>query len=107
MAEIGQGSHDPVIAPPGIFSGHSHDKIDKFPRYRRSARHFAKLRPIELLRNEPTIPGEYRLRLGDNSNFAESLTAETLADFRRAWISEDRSVANAAAAMRGGFYSQR
>jgi hypothetical protein len=81
MAQIGQGSHDPVIAPAANFSGHSHDKIDNFSRYRRSARRFAKLRAIELLRNEPTIPGEYRLRLGDNSNFAESLTAETLADF--------------------------
>jgi hypothetical protein len=81
MAKIGQCSDDPIIAPAGILSSHADDKVSHLPPEPRPSRIRPVLRTIELLSDEPAVPGEDRIRFGDARHFFQRLSAEASADF--------------------------
>src|SRR5688572_3749753 len=65
MAKIGQCSDDPVIPPPRVLSSHPDNELSHLSRDPRPPRIGAVLRTIELLSDEPSVPGEDRIRFGD------------------------------------------
>ena len=63
VTQVGHGAHDPVIAPPGIFLRHPHHQPLGFLVNSGTTPGFAKLRSVELVGDELSVPGQQRIRL--------------------------------------------
>jgi hypothetical protein len=63
VAKIGQGAHDPVIAPAGILPSHADNQLLDVVVYLRSANLSTCLGTIELLGHQFPVPTEDRVRL--------------------------------------------
>src|ERR1039457_1234949 len=81
MTEVGQGSHDPIVSPAGVLSGHTYDQGFGFTINGRSARIGSALGSVELAGDQPPVPGQDRVGPGDTSHLCQSPTAESLAHF--------------------------
>ena len=80
VTEIRQGTHDPVIAPTDILLSHSdnerfHLRIDSRPTGIASV-----FGSIELVRDQPAVPGQNGVGLGHTRYPGQSLAAESFAD---------------------------
>jgi hypothetical protein len=64
LAEVGQGSHDSIVPPAGVLSGHPSDQGLGFAVDGRSARVGSALGSVELAGNQPAVPGQNRVWLG-------------------------------------------
>jgi hypothetical protein len=72
VTEIGQRSHDPVISPTGILSGHADDEFHDYCRNGGTAGACAMPRSIELVGDEPTIPSKNRSGLATTATSASA-----------------------------------
>src|ERR1035438_2280874 len=79
MAEVGQGSYDPIVSPAGVLSGHTYDQGFGFTIDGRSARIGSALGSVELAGDQPPVPGQDRVGPGDTTHLRQSPTAESLA----------------------------
>jgi hypothetical protein len=70
-------AHDPVIAPPGIFLRHP---PLGFLANSGTTPGFAKLRSVELVGDELSIPDEQRSRLRDSRQFFQGFPSKPLGD---------------------------
>ena len=82
MAQICQCPDDPVIVPARILASHVNDQLGDITPDPRPLRIRPMLRTIELLSDEPAIPGENRIEFGDPRHFFQRFAAEPFADLR-------------------------
>ena len=87
VAEIGQGSDDAVVSPAGVLSGETYDERFQFGRDAGPARRSTQFGAVEFAGNQPPVPGEDGIGLGDTGDLLKCSAAESLADF-----SEGRSL---------------
>ena len=80
MAEIGQGTSDPIVSPAGVLLGHTDDERFHGRVDTRSSRIGTMLGAVELAGNEPAIPSQDGLWFGDQGHVRQIFPAETLAD---------------------------
>jgi len=80
VTQIGQGSDDAVISPAGVLSRHSHHQGFHFRSHGRAARILAMFGAIELLGDEPSIPGQDGVGFGDAGDPSECLASQALPD---------------------------
>src|SRR2546430_4638366 len=66
------GAHDPVIAPPGIFLRHPHHQPLGFLVNSGTTRGFAKLRSVELVGDELSVPGQQRIGFATAANSSKA-----------------------------------
>src|SRR5947208_16317073 len=83
VPEVGQGAHDPVVAPGAILPRHAHHQRLQFLVNRGTPWGLALLGAVKLLGHELTVPAKNRIGLDDLRDFLESLLAELLADARQ------------------------
>jgi hypothetical protein len=81
MTEIGQCAGDPIITPAGVFTCHPYNECFHIGRNTWAPGIRTLLRAIELLRNQPPVPGQNGGRFGRAGNLGQILTAEAFADF--------------------------
>src|ERR1035438_1826220 len=81
MAEVGQSSHDPIVSPARVLSGHTYDQGFGFTIDGRSARIGSALGSVELTGDQPPVPSQDRVGLGHTGHLRQSPTAESLAHF--------------------------
>jgi hypothetical protein len=80
VAQIGQSSGDPVIAPGLVLLGHANDQgLDVFDDWW-LAWASTPMRPIEFASDKPSVPPQDGVRQGGSSHFTESLAPQSLAD---------------------------
>src|SRR5262245_36616023 len=80
MTQIRQRSDDPVVAPTPVFAGKTdHHRFD-FRSCPRAARINAVPRPIELVCNQPPIPGEKGIRFCDACDVLQRFASESFRD---------------------------
>jgi hypothetical protein len=65
VTQIGQCADDPVIAPAGVLTSHPDDQLSNFAPDPRPPWIGAMLGTVELLSDEPAIPRENGVGLGD------------------------------------------
>ena len=63
VTQVGHGTHDPVIAPPGIFLRHLHDQTFDFFLHPRTTCSPAKSRSVKFVGHEFSLPAENRIRV--------------------------------------------
>ena len=80
VAKIGQGAHDPVIAPAAILPGHADNQLLDVVVYLRSANLSACLGPIELLGHQFPVPTEDRVRLCSIRHVLKRFPTEPVTD---------------------------
>ena len=80
VTQVGHGAHDPVIAPPGILLRHPHHQPLGFLVNSGTTRRFAKLRSVELVGDELSVPGQQRIRFRDSRQFFQGLPFEPVGD---------------------------
>jgi len=78
--QVGHGAHDPVIAPPGVFLRHPHHQPLGFLVNFGTTPGFAKLRSVELVGDELSVPGQQRIRLRDSRQFFQGFPSKPLGD---------------------------
>src|ERR1017187_9897572 len=78
MAEVGQGSHDPIVSPARVLSGHTYDQGFAFTLNGRSARIGSALGSVELAGDQPAVPGHDRIGLGDAGHVLQPLRPSLL-----------------------------
>src|SRR5215212_7245847 len=76
MAQVGQCSDDPVIAPAGILASHADDQLSHLTPDSRPPRIGAVLGTIELQSDEPAIPGEDGFGLSHPCDSLQRFAAE-------------------------------
>jgi len=81
VAEVGEGTGNPLIASAGVLLGHADDQRFDLRGDSRPSRIGAMFGTIELSGNQATVPAEDRIWLGDTSDLGEELPPEALADF--------------------------
>jgi len=81
MAEVGQASHDPIVSPAGVLSGHTYDQGFGFIIDGRSARIGSALGSVELAGDQLAVLGQDRVGLGDTGHLLKPPPAKSLADF--------------------------
>ena len=79
--EIGQGSNDAVVSPPGILSGEAHDEGFQFRCDAGPAWGGAELRAVKFAGNEPPVPGEDGIGFGHTGDLLKRIPTEPFADF--------------------------
>src|SRR2546430_7098696 len=67
-------------APPGIFLRHPHHQPLGFLVNSRTTPGFAKLRSVELVGDELSVPGQQRIRFRDSRQFFQGLPFEPVGD---------------------------
>ena len=77
VAEVGQRTSDPGVAPSGILDGHPHDQLDDRLRGHRSTRSSTGA-AVVLLRDESSIPAQDRVRGDDTSRMDQDPSPELL-----------------------------
>jgi hypothetical protein len=80
MAEIGQRSDDAVVSPTGVLSGEAENERLHFGRDGGPAWSSAAFGPVELVGNEPAVPGEDGIGFGDTGDLLERSATEPFAD---------------------------
>jgi hypothetical protein len=80
IAEIGQGTHDAVIAPRAVLSGHPHHQVFNLWVNSGTAGRWTGLGTITLRRSALAIPGEDCVWLGHCRNLFKRLSAQVLAN---------------------------
>jgi hypothetical protein len=80
MAQIGQCARDPVVAPTPVLACKPDYQCIEFRTDPRAAGTGAPPRPVELLRDQPAIPGENGIRLGNARDILQSFAAESFRD---------------------------
>src|SRR6184192_1738390 len=86
------GTHDPVIAPPGILLRHPHHQPLGFLVNSGTTRGFTKLRSVELVGDELSVPGQQRIRFRDSRQFFQGLPFEPVGDLsQRSFFASDNS----------------
>jgi len=78
--QVGHGAHDPVIAPPGVFLRHPHHQPLGFLVNFGTTPGFAKLRSVELVGDELSVPGQQRIRLRDSRQFFQGFPSKPVGD---------------------------
>ena len=92
VTQIGQSSDDAVISPAGVLSRHSHHQGFHFRSNRRAARILPMFGAIELLGDEPSIPGQDGVGFGDTGDRSECFSSQAFPDLGE-WRARDRSTA--------------
>src|SRR3984957_12008147 len=82
-SEIGQRSHDPVIAPAGVFARQPDHQILDFCGDAWPARRAALLGAVELLGDQFAIPAEDGVGVGDAGNLLQQLPTQAFANFSK------------------------
>jgi hypothetical protein len=83
MAQIGQSSSNPVIAPRPVLLGHTNDQVlDVFDDWR-PALASTRMRSIEFASDKPSVPPQDGVWHGGSGHLAERLAAESVADFAK------------------------
>src|ERR1035437_6598507 len=80
MPQIGQRPHNPIIAPGPILLGHANNQLLNFSVDPWPARGSPFLRPIELARDEPSVPCQDGVRKGGSRHLAECLATQSPAN---------------------------
>jgi len=78
IAEIGQRTHNPVVAPTGILPRHLDDQLLQFRFDRRPTRVAAEFGSIEFLRNQLPVPSQNGVRLGNAGDLCQRFAPEAL-----------------------------
>jgi hypothetical protein len=80
MSQIGERPDDPIIAPGPIFLGHADDQSFDLSVDPRSPRDSTGSRSLEFASDEPSVPPQDGVRLGDGRHFAQCLAAQSMAN---------------------------
>src|SRR6266850_2271372 len=80
VAQIGQGSHDAVIAPRAILLRHAHHQGLQLCRDLRASKRLALLGTIELLGHQLAVPREDRVGCDDAGDLRQRLLAQLLSN---------------------------
>src|ERR1035437_7662622 len=80
MPQIGQRSHNPIIAPGPILLGHANNQLLNFSVDPWPARGSPFQRAIELAGDEPSVPCQDGIRQGRIRHLAECLAAQSMAN---------------------------
>src|SRR5215831_5507794 len=80
IAQVREGSDDPVIAPGAVFPRHTYHQRFQFRVDRGTPYGLALLRAVAFLSSKSTVPGENRVRCDNRGDFLEGLLAQLLAD---------------------------
>ena len=80
ISEIGQGAHNPVIAPIPVLARHANDQLLDLSLDPRSARALTGLRAIEFAGNQLAVLGQDSVRAGHSCDLAEDLAAQAMTD---------------------------
>jgi len=72
VTQVGHGAHNPAIAPPGIFLCHPHHQPLGFLANSGTTPEFAKLRSVELVGDELSVPGQQRIRPRDSRHSSKA-----------------------------------
>jgi hypothetical protein len=80
IPEVGQCSHDPVIAPIMVLLGHADDQLLDLSTDPRPSGATAGFRAIEFAGNQLAVPGQNRIRPGHSRHLGEGLAAQSMAD---------------------------
>src|SRR5262249_14514569 len=83
VAEIGEGSHDAIVAPTAVLLGHADDQRFHLSAGSRASRIGAMLGSIEFASDQTTIPAENRFGLGNTGYIGEQLAGKPLANFSK------------------------
>jgi hypothetical protein len=79
IAQVGQGTHNAVIAPRTILAGHPHHEVFDLFRNARTANRFRGLGTIALPVRAYAVPGKNGVGLGNCRNLCQGLLAQLLA----------------------------
>jgi hypothetical protein len=79
VSQIGQGSHDAVIAPRAVLAGHPHHQVFDLFGDARTANGLGELGTLTLLGRACAVPGQDCIGLGHRRNLFQSLFAQLLA----------------------------
>jgi hypothetical protein len=80
IAEVRQRAHDPVVTPAGVLPGHAHNQGVDSGVDTRSAWIRAAFGSVELLCDQPSVPGEDGVGFGHVGYFFQSFAPESFAD---------------------------
>src|SRR3989442_15988950 len=83
VPEVGQGAHDPVVAPGAILLRHADDQRLQLLVNRGTPRGLALLGTVTFLRHELTVPSENGVGLDDLGDFLQGFLPQLLADLRQ------------------------
>src|SRR5262249_62175859 len=81
VAEVSEGTDNPIIAPTAVLLGHADDQRFALRGDSRPSRIGAMFGSIELPCNQATVPPEDRIWHGDTSDLGEELPPVALAEF--------------------------
>ena len=81
LAEIGQGTHNAIIAPGTVLLRYTHHQVLYLLVDHGATRSFTLLRAVKLLGHELPVPAKDRVRRDDRGHFFEGLLAELLTNF--------------------------
>src|SRR5262245_13422596 len=80
MAEVGQRANDPVVTPAGVLPGHADNEGFDSGVDARSAWIRAAFGSVELLYDQPSVPGEDGVGFGHVSYLLQSFASESFAN---------------------------
>jgi hypothetical protein len=90
IPEIGQGAHNPVIAPVPVLARHANDQLLDLALDPRSTRAMTNLRAIEFAGDQLAVPSQGSVRPGDGCYLGENLAAHAMTNFAergsRRWV---------------------
>ena len=81
IPEIGQGAHNPVIAPVPVLARHANDQLLHLALDPRSTRAMTNLRAIEFAGDQLAVPGQDSVRPGNGCDLGENLAAHAMTNF--------------------------
>jgi hypothetical protein len=83
MPQVGQGSHNPVVAPAGVLASQANHQILDLWTGARPARRAAPFAAVEFFSYPLAIPGKNAIRFGDARDLLQAFASEAPADFRQ------------------------
>ena len=83
VPEVGQGAHDPVVAPGAILLRHADDQRLQLLVNRGTPRGLALLGTVTFLRHELAVPSEDGIGFDDLRDFLQGFLSQLLADLRQ------------------------
>src|SRR3989441_12946276 len=83
VSQVGEGPHDPVVAPRTIFLGHADNQGLQISGNFWTAWRRPPLRTIKLLGDQGAVPAEDSIGLDDSGDFRERLLPQLVADLRQ------------------------
>jgi hypothetical protein len=78
IAQVCQGTHNAVILPRAILSGHAHHKVFQCLIKAGTSNRFARLHVMTRLGDERTVPSEDRVRVRNDGDFCQGLLPKLL-----------------------------